>query len=290
MRAYRVVDNRLLVVLTAFLLAALVLFFFARGTPARAEEEPVVEGYVVGGTAVPNGKYPFVAALLNKGAGGTAYNQQFCGGALIDRNSVLTAAHCARMVPRRSLRIVVGRTVLNSKQGSVRRAARVFVHPRYNPDRNQAYDVAVIRLDKQVRGVRPIRPTTAKQDVLEERGHKLTVAGWGNTKPQPPGGSTVASFPNRMRETRVPVRPDGYARTVYGPLYVSSLMVAAGKSGRDTCQGDSGGPIFGKLGGDYRQVGVTSFGRGCGAPGNPGVYTEANASSVRGFITRTARR
>ncbi|KAI5644348.1 trypsin domain-containing protein [Phthorimaea operculella] len=43
---------------------------------------------------------------------------------------------------------------------------------------------------------------------------------------------------------------------------------------RDTCQGDSGGPLQGVTSTDeqYRIVGITSFGRGCGSP-VPGVYT-----------------
>ena len=36
------------------------------------------------------------------------------------------------------------------------------------------------------------------------------------------------------------------------------------------------------------QIGITSFGRGCGARGYPGVYTEVNAAAVRAFIVRAA--
>jgi secreted trypsin-like serine protease len=59
-------------------------------------------------------------------------------------------------------------------------------------------------------------------------------------------------------------------------------MICAGvpQGGKDTCQGDSGGPLFvddGKL-----QVGVTSFGEGCGKKGKPGVY--ARVSNYEEFI------
>jgi secreted trypsin-like serine protease len=67
-------------------------------------------------------------------------------------------------------------------------------------------------------------------------------------------------------------------------------MVCAGKTAEDTCQGDSGGPLFVTRSGVRRQIGITSFGNGCGAPGFPGVYTEVNASSIYNFIKRAAAR
>ena len=43
---------------------------------------------------MPDGKYKFTAALLNTNWGSTEFKQQFCGGTLIDNNSVLTSAGC----------------------------------------------------------------------------------------------------------------------------------------------------------------------------------------------------
>lgn len=72
--------------------------------PVFAAEEPAEEDggtlqpQVVGGEPVPDGKYRFVAALRDTTRGNTTYQQQYCGGTLIDRNSVLTAAHCVEGV------------------------------------------------------------------------------------------------------------------------------------------------------------------------------------------------
>jgi secreted trypsin-like serine protease len=115
---------------------------------------------------VPNGKYSFVAALLNTSYGRAPFYQQFCGGSLIDQDSVLTAAHCVtgrRGIPvlPRPLRITVGRTVLNSDQGQKSWVSRIFIHPRYNGD-TVTYDAAVLKLSSSVSGIAPIKLATIR--------------------------------------------------------------------------------------------------------------------------------
>ncbi|CAJ1935347.1 unnamed protein product [Cylindrotheca closterium] len=50
--------------------------------------------------------------------------------------------------------------------------------------------------------------------------------------------------------------------------------VCAGRwdGGKDACQGDSGGPMFVEEGNVQTQIGVISWGQGCGEPKKPGVY------------------
>jgi trypsin len=243
---------------------------------------------IVGGTPVPNGDYPFVASLGDVRYGATAYRRHFCGASLIDRNSVLTAAHCVKGTPKRPLRVVVGRTVLSSGQGQTRRVARIFVHPRFKGFTSLTYDAAVLTLNNPVRGIAPIKLAGAAQDPLERPGRLAKIAGWGNTVKQPPRGNNGGDYPDRMRAARVPVVSDTRATKVYGRVYVGALMVAAGKGGKDACDGDSGGPMFAGLDGQRYQVGITSFGKGCAARGYPGVYTEVNAGLIRRFIVNAA--
>lgn len=249
------------------------------GSAKAAGTEP----RIVGGTAVPNGKYPFMAYLQIRTASGTFA----CGGTLIDRDSVLTAAHCVDGAT--AVRLVVGRTVLSQNQGQIRNATAVFVHPNYNGRRDSAYDSAVLKLGSAVNGIKPITLSSARQNYLEQPGRALRTAGWGTTSS---GGTTT----DRMREVTVPVVADATAQRAYAPLppdfrYYPSLMVAAGRQGKDSCQGDSGGPLFAAFRNGTRvQVGVVSYGFGCGMSGYPGVYSEVNAAAIRNQIIAAARR
>jgi secreted trypsin-like serine protease len=257
--------------------------------PALATDDTEYQAQIVGGTEVPNGKYRFVAALLDRRNGSTAYQQQFCGGSLIDKDSVLTAAHCVVGTPTQPLRVTVGRTVLNSDQGQVRRVSRIFIHPDYRDPCRRCHDAAVLKLRSAVSGIAPIRLAASNQNSLEEAGRKAHIAGWGNTSKQThPLYLEPDSYPNRMHEATVPIVSDARAKKVYRSAYNADLMVAAGREGKDTCQGDSGGPMWATPPQGRRQIGITSFGRGCGEKGKPGVYAEVNASSIRNFITNAA--
>jgi secreted trypsin-like serine protease len=245
------------------------------GAANRGDFEPKI----VGGTPVADGKYPFMADLEIVEANGKTGH---CGGSLIDPDSVLTAAHC--IVNAQRVGLTVGRTVLSQNQGQIRLASDALIDPSYNGQRNAAYDAAVLKLNRAVTGIKPIRLATAKQNKLETPGRLLTVAGWGTTSE---GGNTSV----RMREVSLPVVSDSTARQVYSSSeYFPSLMVATGgEKGKDACQGDSGGPLF-NPGPTSTQVGIVSFGRGCARAGVPGVYTEVNNPRIRTFILNAASR
>ena len=61
------------------------------------------------------------------------------------------------------------------------------------------------------------------------------------------------------------------------PGYGGSIkdhMICAGSRNKDSCQGDSGGPLNASNGGE--QIGIVSWGIGCGNGVNSGVYTEVS--------------
>jgi len=271
-------DRLWLAVLAALVVSVFVLL--EGGDPTQA---------IVGGTEVkPVGKYPFMAFIRIKRSDGESIH---CGGTLIDRDSVLTAAHCGHPLTvgnGTKVTVAIGQTDLRQRnQGKIRVAAHRFIHPRFDPA-SFAYDAAVLKLASAVTGIKPIALATAKQNYLENPRRKLTVTGWGTTSE---GDKTLAV---RIREVGVPVVSDAKAQTAYSSdpspfWYRPSIMIAAGVKGKDHCYGDSGGPLF-KPDTPGTQIGIASYAIGCARAAYPGVSTEVNNLKIRNFILRAAKR
>jgi secreted trypsin-like serine protease len=192
----------------------------------------------------------------------------------------------------RDVRIVVGGTVLNSKQGQRRRIQKlsdISIHPRFNENVSPRYDAAVITLGTPVtKSALALAKTGSNR--LERAGRMATIAGWGTTRAEPVSGSAGSNIPDRMQEARVPLVSDASCERAYRGAFFSALMVCGGEKGVDSCHGDSGGPMWATTSGGPRQIGITSFTKGCATARYPGGFTEVNAPDIKSFIRRAANR
>jgi secreted trypsin-like serine protease len=237
---------------------------------------------------VPAAKYPFQVALLDKRNGKKGFTRQFCGGSLIDAQHVLTVAHCvagrSKTTPE-NLRVLIGITELNSKQGLTSQIASITIHPGYR-GKSGVNDAAVIRLETPVDTSQypPITPAGPGDTGLESPGTMVTVTGWGSIH-QHLAGKTNRNKPPKyshiLREVQIPIVADDQCTSDYGHKggghITSSVMICAGQAGLDSCWGDSGGPLFEATQSGYVQIGIVSWGGGCAAPDRPGVYTRVSA-------------
>lgn len=250
-----------------------------------AEEIERIDGInvqrVVNGWPADKNEWPWIAALLNNG-------RQFCGGSLIDASHVITAAHCVAHMSRydvANLRVRLGAHFIKQRESGVHesKAARVVRHKGFS-DQTLHWDVAVITLETPVPAdhatVRPVCLPSGNQQYAEQT---ATVVGWGSLKENGPQ-------PDRLMEVTVRIWDNAECKSTYGPAApggIMSHMLCAGQKGKDSCSGDSGGPMVVGTGSTWTQIGVVSWGIGCGKSHYPGVYTRVTA--VKDWIDRIVR-
>jgi len=241
---------------------------------------------IVGGKTAEPHSYPWMTYLL-------IGNSQ-CGGALINNNHIITAAHCFGRGKTdadlnqpsylKSIYVTVGgHTISNPTRASeptqkVCQASRVFLHPDYNKS-PQSADAAVIKLDCNVEftdAIRPLcMPTTS--DNFQQNVEKVLIAGWGLTREN---GQTSRD----LLQAVVKTVPTSQCNQKYG--IIDQTMMCAMDQGVDSCQGDSGGPLVVVKDGKYTIAGIVSFGSGCARPDVPGVYAHVPTPTIYNFLTK----
>ena len=227
---------------------------------------------IVGGTTAKPSSNPFHVGLLNKSISNNR-DAEYCGGSLVKKNFVVTAAHCSDFVTAGQVQVLTGTQDLDGS-GVRRNVTSITIHPNWDPRTND-FDVAVWQLSTNATGI-PVALIASSDPSV---GTKLLATGWGDTKSSP-------QFPIALQQVKVPLvstadcnDADSYKGAITNRMICAGL--AAG--GKDTCQGDSGGPLtsgsnFGVL------TGITSFGKGCALPEKFGVYTHVSNNSIRTFI------
>lgn len=230
---------------------------------------------IVGG-APASEKYDFMVSLQRKGG------NHFCGGSLIRKNWVLTAAHCVDDDDPKALQVMMGSHDLNQPK-DVYEIAKKIVHERYATEGR--HDVALLKLATRAKH-KVIPVVTRAQKKLWRPGTPARVIGWGSEIFLVGPGSAT------LKEVDVPVVSDADCATLYDPLEMGfdpSTMVCAGEQtgGKDSCQGDSGGPLMVRdPRGRLVQMGVVSWGLGCGWPMLYGVYARIGDAELGGWLDR----
>jgi secreted trypsin-like serine protease len=165
----------------------------------------------------------------------------FCSGTLISPTVFLTAAHCTSYLEAHGLAAWVTFDSEYTTQSKIY-PGTMHTNPGYNFAQNDPGDIAVIVLDRPVRGITPAAlPSEGMLDRLFadgtlHQGQRFTAVGYGVHEPQVGGGPP--SFPfDSLRWVAI-----SEFNALNGAWLRLSQVGAKGDGG--TCYGDSGGPNF----------------------------------------------
>uniref|UniRef100_A0A224YPR8 Transmembrane protease serine 9-like protein n=1 Tax=Rhipicephalus zambeziensis TaxID=60191 RepID=A0A224YPR8_9ACAR len=224
-------------------------------------------GMIVNGSIAEPNQFPWMVYLVLHFYDGRTFG---CGGSILTKLHILTAAHCTHDDKRRPFKridVYYGNT--DRTRAKILRVTKMISHPKYDNHRF-INDIAVLVVDRPFEygsNARPICIPTAPMNITNM---KTIVAGWGLLQE---GGNPT----NRLRYTTVRVVTEQWCSKVYPQRFDGYVEYCAYRKGTDSCQVDSGGPAIVRVdGGRYVQVGILSYGTGCAREYEPGVYARVD--------------
>ncbi|OXU23082.1 hypothetical protein TSAR_009315 [Trichomalopsis sarcophagae] len=207
---------------------------------------------IVGGRDAPEGKYPYQVSLRAP--------THFCGGSIINKRWILTAAHCVTGRTGNAVTVVVGSHLLNGDQGDSYKSEYIVYHEKYN-GAMFVNDIGLIRVNRDIKFNDKVQSIPMPTEDFSKDDYPVVLTGWGSTRL---GGAA----PNNLQEINLKVISQTRCNGQMSVPITESHICTLTKAGEGACHGDSGGPLVA----DGVQVGIVSFGSPC-ARGNPDVFT-----------------
>uniref|UniRef100_A0A1W7R7X0 Putative trypsin-like serine protease n=1 Tax=Aedes albopictus TaxID=7160 RepID=A0A1W7R7X0_AEDAL len=210
---------------------------------------------IINGTETTEGQWPWHVAIFHS-------FQYVCGGSIISKTYVLTAAHCTLHRKNRQKQNVKNIfvdagthdlfTFYNRQRHSVK---SVSIFDNYTWPSHQ-YDIAILELDTELKFDQYVQPVcvSLEQNLVNKVG---TVVGWGLTE-----FDTASTI---LREARLPVVDTmtclNSDHEAFGPTLKRQMFCAGYTNGTGVCNGDSGGGLFFEINGVWYLGGIVSFTR-----------------------------
>ncbi|XP_001357932.2 chymotrypsin-2 [Drosophila pseudoobscura] len=220
-------------------------------------------GRVVNGTDSSIERYPFVISL--RGPTGS----HSCGGSIVSKQFVMTAAHCTAGRTADQLTVQYGQTQINSTGPNVVGVKKIIQHELYNPSKNYANDISLLMVQEPFVfddiNVAPVKlPVLNFSTPQTEEGGEGVLIGWGLN-------ATGGSIQTTLQEVNLKVYSDAECTSRHNGSTDPRYHICGGvdEGGMGQCSGDSGGPLLY----NGQQVGIVSWSvKPCTVAPYPGVY------------------
>lgn len=210
-----------------------------------------------------------------------------CGGTIIHKRFVLTAAHCFNDSLVRKVNIVAGvnhlRRLTKYEKRRIQRIGidSLHIHHAYDSHR-ELNDIALLRLKTPLIYNQYVQPACLP-DTESKPGEEVITAGWGQEKEN-------ETYPERLIEAKLNIID--HCQSHWPDLNPKRQICTVNSlTGASTCFGDSGGPLLVRKQEQYLLTGISSYVYHCktsGVDGSPNVFTRVTAykSWIKSVIGR----
>ncbi|GAU89143.1 hypothetical protein RvY_01727 [Ramazzottius varieornatus] len=236
---------------------------------------------IIGGKdAVPH-SWPWQVMYMHQRKGQSSHYFH-CGGSVIDRWWVLTAAHCCDLPASMNVTgtsVVMGQHNASSATNEPFKVRhfiqKTIIHEGYNKPTPINNDICLLKMEKPIQFSDHVSPVCLPETSQElPVGTECWITGWGNIQPN---SSVAGTYPATLKQVDVKVVKRSTCNVAFFGI-VTDKMVCVQNPGKGACDGDSGGPLVCKQNGKWILHGDTSFGsaRQCGGR-QPSVYCSVPA-------------
>lgn len=256
------------------------------------------------------GEYPSMMVIFKEEVSKDGERKLFyhCGGSLIGKNVVLTAAHCVIKKDPSKIIVRAGEWDLKTEKEVLphqdRRVSKIVTHPEYYS--GALYnDVALIFTEEPFNMQENIKIMCLphEDDIFTDA--YCYSSGWGKTvsynnytiikKTESGSTSEIGHYEvSIMKNVELPIISrekcmEALRTTRLGPKFElhKSFICAGGEKGKDTCKGDGGSPLMCPSKDDPNhlvQAGIVAWGIQCGIDGIPAAYV--NVAGFRNWIDK----